>query len=111
MQIRFQTGVTAQPKFRWLLAVLCLFLICIVSTAQACHSHSDLSPTTKDSRQSVPISDHCQLCVAMHSAMPTAAQTAHGTAEVAEHVTMPPMVERLGTIRVFELQTRPPPAA
>lgn len=113
MKMRLQPGskLSEQPVWMRLIAMLCLGLVFVASTAQACHMHVGDSSAAKDSRQNSSTPDHCPLCVAMHSAMPAATQTAHDTAEVAEHLTVPATVERLGTIRVFDLQTRPPPVA
>jgi hypothetical protein len=56
------------------MSVLCLLLVCVMSTAQVCHTH-DLIPQTKDSQQNQQGPDHCPLCIAMHSAMPATLQT------------------------------------
>ena len=61
-----------------LLAILCLLLLSVVSTAQACHAHPDSVPQAKSSQHKTPGDlpsnapgpDHCPLCVAMHSALP-----------------------------------------
>jgi len=81
MRSLLQPGHTSSPKPAWLrwMSVLCLLLVCVMSTAQVCHTH-ELLPQTKDSQQNQQGPnqgpDHCPLCVAMHSAMPATQQTA-----------------------------------
>ncbi len=110
MQSIFQPGKNA-PKPTWLrlIGMLCLLLICVASTAEVCHTHSETTSTSKDSRQNVPGPDHCPLCVAMHSALPATANT------VPEPVLQVQMVlfkavelQRLQRWS-FELFSRPPP--
>jgi hypothetical protein len=92
-----------------MLAMLCLVLLCLVSTAQVCHVHGELAPTGKESRQSVP--DRCPLCVAMHSALPAAAHTTPEPVLQVQGVPLKtvevPRVQRWGDA----LFSRPPPVA
>jgi hypothetical protein len=106
----FQPGRTLQ-KTTWLrlVGILCLALICVASTAEVCHTHTEAASTSKDSQQNVPGPDHCPLCVAMHSALPATANT------VPEPVLQVQMVlfkavelQRLQRWS-FELFSRPPP--
>jgi len=77
MRSLLQPGRTSSPQPAWLrwISVLCLLLVCVMSTVQVCHTH-DLLTRTKDSQQSQQGPDHCPLCVAMHSAMPATLQAA-----------------------------------
>ena len=111
MQKRFEFGETAQEQPIWLrqMAVLCLMLICIVSTAQVCHTHADFSSTTKDSRQNSPGPDHCPLCVAMHSALPATASTAPQPVLEVDAVLYAAVEMQYFQRWSFELFSRPPP--
>jgi hypothetical protein len=115
MQTLFQSrkmNQTDQQRPTWLrmLAMMCLLLLCVVSTAQVCHVHSELSLTgqdSRDSRQSVP--DHCPLCVAMHSALPATAHTdAEPVLQVQTVLLKTVEIERVER-RTYELFSRPPP--
>jgi hypothetical protein len=114
MRELLQPGATSpqqQPlRLRWM-AAICVLLIAIMSTVQVCHMH-ELVPQPLGSHQSLPDSgpDHCPLCVAMHSAMPTTLQSApepvilmHTLDSVAADS------ERIFKWR-FQLASRPPPA-
>jgi hypothetical protein len=98
-----------QPIWLRLIAILCVLLIGIASTAEVCHTHPGASLVTKGSGQNVPAPDHCPLCVAMHSALPTTAGVSIGPAL---H-TQPVALRVVATQRVqqwsFELFSRPPP--
>jgi hypothetical protein len=52
-------------RFRVAVAALCLALLAMLAFAQATHFHSNQTDA-----------DHCQLCIAMHSAAPVGATTA-----------------------------------
>ncbi|WP_263415406.1 hypothetical protein [Terriglobus albidus] len=77
---------------RWV-AVLCMLLIMVASTVELCHTHPDSVQQTRDQRQSGP-TDHCPLCVAMHSALPTSL-----------HVTPEPVMQ-VGTVQGPAIDTR-----
>jgi hypothetical protein len=111
MQKRFQLGQSTQPQPRWLqlVALVCLFLICIASTAEVCHTHPELASATKDSRHSTPATDHCPLCVAMHSALPATANSAPEPVLQIQMVLFKAVeVQRLQRWS-FDLLSRPPP--
>ncbi len=93
-----------------LIAVMCALVICLASTAQACHSHADLSSgTSKNSQQNAPAPDHCPLCVAMHSALPATLNAASEPVLEIQRVTFKAVeLERLQRWS-FELFSRPPP--
>jgi hypothetical protein len=111
MQKRFQLGQTArqQPVWLRLIAMMCLALICVASTAQVCHSHMEVARSSKDSRNTVPAPDHCPLCVAMHSALPTSANTApEPVIEIQMVLFKAVELQRLRSWS-FDLFSRPPP--
>ena len=113
MQTFFQTVDSEQRRPSWLrlLAILCVLVVCIMSTVLACHTHADFSALKQNSQHSNPATDdHCPLCVAMHSALP-----------VSLHVTPEPMlqIQALSSVAAdaqrifrwrFEMASRPPPS-
>jgi hypothetical protein len=112
MQSYFQRGQRDERRPIWLrfVALLCVLVVCVMSTAQVCHTHSELSLLKGPSQQNSPASDdHCPLCVAMHSALP-----------VSLHIAPVPMLQMQALDSVaadaerifrwrFELASRPPP--
>jgi hypothetical protein len=92
-------------------ALICVLMVCVMSTVQAFHTHDDPSFKRQGSRQNPTTpEDHCPLCVAMHSALP-----------VALHITPEPVlnIQTLDSIAAdaerifrwrFEMASRPPPA-
>ena len=106
-----------KPFLLRLIAVLCICLIAVMTTVQVCHTHNPV-PQQTDTRGSLPdptqplsqAPDHCPLCMAMHSALPAALQTAP---EPVLHVqtlhSTAADTERLFRWR-FQLASRPPPA-
>jgi hypothetical protein len=94
-----------------LIAIVCVLVVCMMSTAQVCHTHAELSALKQNSRNNAPTQDdHCPLCVAMHSALP-----------VALHIAPEPMlqIQALDSVAAdaerifrwrFEMASRPPPA-
>jgi hypothetical protein len=100
-----------QPfRLRWL-TLLSVLLITVMSTVQVCHSH-DLGPQPAGSHQSLPDSgaDHCPLCVAMHSAMPSTPQTAPEPVLLIQTLdSVAANTQRIFRWR-FQLASRPPPA-
>ena len=111
MQAIFQPGTSGQrPTWLRLLAILCVVVVCIMSTVLACHTHAEFSLKQNPQQHRSPATDdHCPLCVAMHSALP-----------VSLHVTPEPMLQiqaldsaaadarRIFRWR-FEMASRPPP--
>jgi len=106
---------TPQPAI-WLrmIAVLCIVMVTFMSAAQSCHTHAEASSLRQSSQQhhQPAPEDHCPVCMAMHSAIPVTAQGSQATIiDVAQYLVPLPAVEAHGTIRSFDLQTRPPPSA
>ena len=78
--------------------MLCLALMALLAVVQVAHIH----PLDSDA-------DHCQLCIAMHSAAPVAVMAA---AVVLVRIgTTEPVVEARAVVRHWhpKLYTRPPP--
>jgi hypothetical protein len=112
MQTFFQTVDSERQRPTWLrlLAILCVLVVCMMSTVLACHTHADFSALKQNSQHNNPATDdHCPLCVAMHSALP-----------VSLHVTPEPMlqIQSLDSVAAdarrvfrwqFEMASRPPP--
>jgi hypothetical protein len=112
MQRNFQLGHIAERKPIWLrlIAMLCVLLISIASTAEVCHSHPDLSSASKNSQRNAPAPDHCPLCVAMHTALPATAQTSPDPVLQVQMI-VPRTVALQRALRwSYELFSRPPPA-
>ena len=52
------------------LALVCLVVVMIMSTAQVAHTHAEFSALKQGPNHKSPVpDDHCPLCVAMHSAL------------------------------------------
>lgn len=113
MQTFFQPGDSERQRPTWLrlIAILCILVVCVMSTVLACHTHAEFSALKQTPQQHhMPApDDHCPLCVAMHSALP-----------VSLHVTPEPMlqIQALDSVAAdarrifrwrFELASRPPP--
>lgn len=82
------------------IAVLCLVLLAMLAVAQVAHVHPDETDT-----------DHCQLCIVMHTVVPVAAAAAvivivqlGASTPLAE----PVIIARQRQIRLF---IRPPPVS
>jgi hypothetical protein len=96
----------------WLqvIALVCVLVVCIMSTAQVAHTHAEFSALKQGSHHNGPApDDHCPLCVAMHSALAAPQQFAPE-----------PMlqIQRLDSVAAeairifrwrFEMASRPPP--
>src|ERR1700733_3676535 len=112
MQTLFQPGGSDQRRPMWhrLMAIVCVLVVCTMSTVLACHTHAEFSALKQNSQHNRPTpDDHCPLCVAMHSALP-----------VSLHVTPEPMlqIQALDSVAAdarrifrwrFEMASRPPP--
>jgi hypothetical protein len=99
----------------WLrvLALVCVLVVTVMSTAQVSHTHAEFSALKQQNpnHNSPPApDDHCPLCVAMHSAL-----------AVPQHFGPEPILEiqRLDSVAAeaarifrwrFEMASRPPPA-
>jgi len=107
-----QHGSGTQPKPLSLrfIAVLCVLVVCLMSTAQMCHTHPEQSPLKQNSRQGALPDDHCPICTAMHSALPVALHVAPEPILKTHTLdTVAADAERIFRWR-FEMASRPPPA-
>ena len=100
-----------RSAFLRVLAMVCLLLVVVMSTVQVCHVH-DGPGSKQGSRQGdLGGDDHCPLCVAMHSALPTDIHVAPeplSTVRALDSVAAD--AERMFRWR-FEMASRPPPVA
>ncbi len=112
MEIMIRPGQTNQHRPMWLrvLAMVCLLVLCLASTAQVSHVHGEV-PGGHDSQTSrQPVPDHCPLCLAMHSALPATERTAPEPVLQVRAVPLKTFtVQRLQRWS-YELFSRPPPA-
>ncbi|HUZ05626.1 MAG TPA: hypothetical protein VMU62_09725 [Acidobacteriaceae bacterium] len=82
-------------------AVLCVGLILMTASLQACHFHAPGS-------QSGP--DHCPICIALHPALPAATHVAPMASQAAPESITPSPLSQYHRIWAFHLSSRPPPA-
>ena len=112
MQQLFKLGLREhRPMWLRVLAVVCLLVVTVMSTAQVSHTHAEFSALKQSPNHNSPApDDHCPLCVAMHSAL---AEPHHFAPEPTLSVQRLDFVaaeaERLFRWR-FEMASRPPPA-
>jgi hypothetical protein len=112
MRTLFQLGPRKhQPLWLRVLALVCVLVVCVMSTVQVSHTHAEFSALKQGNHHNSPApDDHCPLCVAMHSALATP-----------QHFTPEPTlsVQRLDSVAAeairtfrwrFEMASRPPPA-
>ena len=100
-----------------MLALLCVWLVAIVGTAQVAHVHGDWLPKT-DTHLSAPGlaseglgEEHCPLCVAMHTTLPTTVQVVpEPVQEVSQRLSTNVLVapQKQWSFAMF---SRPPPSA
>ena len=100
-----------RPMWLRVLAVACVLVVTLMSTAQVSHAHNDFSVTKQNSNHNSPsTTDHCPLCVAMHSALAVSQQYApEPTLSVQRLDSVAAEAARIFRWR-FELASRPPPA-
>jgi hypothetical protein len=96
---QFRTGWRSKLHALPLVTVLCLALLALLTVVQVAHMH----PLETDA-------DHCQLCIAMHTAAPVAAAAA--VVVLVKVGTQAPAVEACVVVRHRhpKLFTRPPPS-
>src|SRR5579864_2820504 len=113
MQNLFQRGRRDREWPLWLrlVAIACVVVVCVMSTVQAFHTHSQFSSAKQHSRNNGPTTDdHCPLCVAMHSALPVSIHSvASPMLDVHALDSVAADAERIFRWR-FEMASRPPPA-
>jgi len=92
-------GYHARSKTFAVMAVVCLALLAMLTVAQVTHTHQGTTDT-----------DHCALCVVLHTAIPVAAAAALVlTVQISTPV---PVLKTRSVVRVWHVQlfNRPPPA-
>jgi hypothetical protein len=114
----FQPGRIAQRQPVWLrlMALMCILLIGVASTAEVCHTHPGTIASSRNSGQNVPGSnvpgpDHCPLCVAMHTALPATASASFEPVLQAQPVAVKLAADAWALQWSYELFSRPPPAS
>ncbi len=106
---------TQNPWRLRLSALVCMLLLLFASTAQVAHHHVGDLPLTKSSQQKAPAPQQkdaeslCPLCIAMHSALPVAAQIAVVPVALAHEVHAALPASQYLSLWRFELFGRPPP--
>ena len=109
----FQFGLREQrPMWLRVLAVVCVLVVTIMSTAQVAHTHAEFSALKQqNSNHNGPApDDHCPLCVAMHSALAAPQSFApEPMLSIQRLDSVAAEAERLFRWR-FEMASRPPPA-
>jgi hypothetical protein len=115
---RNRAAAPTHPLWLRVLALACLLVVGTVSTVQAVHIHGEWLPTgahraglPADASQVPGGEEHCPLCVAMHSALPTALQMAPEPALVAEADVVEQAMPAAETHWHFAMFSRPPPVA
>lgn len=100
-----------RPIWLQVMALVCVLVVCVMSTAQVAHTHAEFSALKQGPHHNGPApDDHCPLCVAMHSALAAPQQFAPE-----------PMlsIQRLDSVAAetarifrwrFEMASRPPPS-
>jgi hypothetical protein len=110
MQTFLQHGKSTQrPVWLQVIALLCVLMVCVMSTVQVAHNHTDSVPLKQNKNHNGPApDDHCPLCVAMHSALPV---SVHAPDPVLQVQTLDKVAA--DALRVFrwrfEMACRPPP--
>jgi hypothetical protein len=99
-----------------LLALACLLLVSVASSAQAAHIHGQWLPdhaqkagAPADASQLPGGEEHCSLCVAMHSALPVAQRVAPVHLLVSETRVVTAEDRAPDALWHFALFSRPPP--
>ena len=90
------------------MTMMCVLLLGVGSTAQVCHSHDDGSALTKSSPVNVP-TDHCPLCLAMHTALPAVGPSAPLLVRDIEELAKETSEDRRTDLWNVSLFGRPPP--
>ncbi|MGD0547695.1 MAG: hypothetical protein ABR991_07675 [Terracidiphilus sp.] len=98
-QTDFRGSQRRKPHAFGAAALLCLALLAMLAVVQVAHNHVFESDA-----------DHCQLCIAMHSAAPVAIMAA--VAVLIRIGSREPLAEARAIVRHWnpKLYTRPPPA-
>jgi len=100
-----------RPTWLRFLAVVCILLVCVMSTVQVAHTHTETVPLKQIPGHNTPApDDHCPLCVAIHSsALPVSAHAPEPIIEVHTLDSIAAEAQRFFRWR-FQLAIRPPPS-
>ena len=99
-----------RPTWLRLIALLSVLMVCIMSTAQVAHNHTESTPLKQSQNHNGTIpDDHCPLCVAMHSALPVSMHAPEPIFQVHALDTAAAEAQRIFRWR-FQMASRPPPA-
>ena len=100
-----------QPRHPWMrwIALACVLLVCVMGTAQVCHSHFDAAPKHNSQQNQTP-EDHCPLCVAMHSALPATLHVAPEPMLQLQHLDAAAADAEREHLWNLKTASRPPPA-
>ena len=112
MQNLTQLGLRERrPLWLQVLAIVCLLVVTVMSTAQVSHTHAEFSALKQNSKHNSPApDDHCPLCVAMHSALAAPQYFApEPTLQIQRLDSVAAEAARLFRWR-FQMASRPPPA-
>jgi len=111
MHAYFQAGETCQrPTWLRLIALLCVLMVCVMSTVQVAHHHTESSPLKPSKNHNAPVpDDHCPLCVAMHSALPVSMHAPEPILQIHALDSVAANAQRIFRWR-FQMASRPPPA-
>jgi hypothetical protein len=81
------------------IALVCAFMVLFAATLRVAHTHSAAEQE----------SGHCQICMAIHTAMPAAAAPVHIILHAAPETVVAPTPEVPAKARVATLSDRAPP--
>jgi hypothetical protein len=111
MQTFLQPGQSdRRPTWLRLMALLCVLMVCVMSTIQVAHNHTESAPLKQSQNHNGPVpDDHCPLCVAMHSALPVSMHAPEPILQIHALDSVAANAERIFRWR-FEMASRPPPA-
>lgn len=95
------TPARRQPHVpvRIVLALICAFMVLFAATLRVAHSHS---ATEQES-------GHCEVCIAIHTAMPAATAPVHVVLHAAAETLVTPAPQAPEKVRVVTLSDRAPP--
>lgn len=95
-----------------MIALVCIVMVTFMSAALACHTHAEASSLRQGSHPSHPSpEDHCLVCVAMHTALPSPLHFAPTLIFEVETLTLVASDARRPFGWRFEMAGRGPPVA
>ncbi|HEX4020492.1 MAG TPA: hypothetical protein VHX63_05055 [Acidobacteriaceae bacterium] len=103
MQLTKNITASSDSKHPWLsrwFAVLCVGLVVLSASLQVCHFHAP-------GNEGGP--DHCSICIAIHSALPTTAHTVRAAMQAAPEYIAPSVISQYHRTAALHLPSRAPP--